>query len=250
MKERPILFKGEMVRAILDGRKTQTRRIVEPQPKLTKSSGFSWKGAVYGSGSNYHETNRNFAHVKCPHGKPGDRLWVRETWAMLGNEDRCAIDWNDKVVKNGGPDAARIYQASCTRDDYGLWKIPDDADWKPHTNDMQYDGTWTPSIHMPRWASRILLEITSVRVERLNDISSEDAESEGLERTNFTGFGDEPGLPSYPEPDVYYDPFKKRWEEYPPEAFAGLWKSIYGEESWQANPWVWVVEFKRIEGAA
>ena len=101
---------------------------------------------------------------------------------------------------------------------------------------------------MPRWASRILLEITDVRVERLNAISPEDAESEGLERTNFTGFGDEPGLPSYPEPDVYFDPLKKQWKEYPPEAFAGLWESIYGEGSWNANPWVWVIEFKRVEG--
>ncbi|WP_410698287.1 ASCH domain-containing protein [Citrobacter freundii] len=214
MKDRGMIFNGEMVRAILDGRKTQTRRIVKPQPELTKGSGFSWKGAVYGSGSNDHETNRNFAHVKCPHGKPGDRLWVRETWA------RYNIDQNSHDM---------AYQATTPED------------WPK-------EGRWRPSIHMPRQASRILLEITSVRVERLNDISSEDAESEGLERTNFTGFGDEPGLPSYPEPDVYYDPFKKRWEEYPPEAFAGLWKSIYGEESWQANPWVWVIEFKRIEG--
>ncbi|EIV6999034.1 hypothetical protein L9475_004830, partial [Klebsiella pneumoniae] len=64
------------------------------------------------------------------------------------------------------------------------------------------------------------------------------------------GFGDEPGLPSYPEPDVYFDPLKKQWKEYPPEAFAGLWKSIYGEGSWKANPWVWVISFKRVEGGA
>lgn len=81
MKERGTIFNGEMVRAILEGRKAQTRRIVKPQPELTKNSGFSWNGALYGAGSDDRETNRNFAHIKCPHGKPGDRIWVRDTWA-------------------------------------------------------------------------------------------------------------------------------------------------------------------------
>lgn len=152
----------------------------------------------------------------CPFGAVGDRIWVRETWA------RYNIDQNSHDL---------AYRATTP------------ADWPE-------EGRWRPSIHMPRWASRILLEITNVRIERLNAISPEDAESEGLERTNFTGFGDEPGLPSYPEPDVYFDPLKKQWKEYPPEAFAGLWESIYGEGSWKANPWVWVIEFKRVEGGA
>ncbi|MEI0355505.1 hypothetical protein R1M86_19575 [Klebsiella sp. 80660] len=153
----------------------------------------------------------------CPFGAVGDRIWVRETWNKYGGllTYRADHDWIDDMRK----------ETVCT-------------------------AKWVPSIHMPRWASRILLEITDVRVERLNAISPEDAESEGLECTNFTGFGDEPGLPSYPEPDVYFDPLKKQWKEYPPEAFAGLWESIYGEGSWQANPWVWVIEFKRVEGGA
>ncbi|HHF8310330.1 TPA: hypothetical protein ACPT4W_003804, partial [Klebsiella pneumoniae] len=133
---------------------------------------------------------------------------------------------------------------------YAIYAVDGDFTWGDDDGYEDGRSCWKPSIHMPRAASRILLEITDVRVERLNAISPEDAESEGLERTNFTGFGDEPGLPSYPEPDVYFDPLKKQWKEYPPEAFAGLWESIYGEGSWQANPWVWVIEFKRVEGGA
>ena len=230
MKERGMIFNGEMVRAILDGRKTQTRRIVKPQPELTKGSGFSWNGALYGAGSDDRETNRNFAHVKCPHGKPGDRIWVRETWSQLGNEDGCAIDWNDELVKGGGPEAARIYRASCEQrpGNYGLWSIPDDAFWKPHTDNMEFKGAWRPSIHMPRWASRILLEITDVRVERLASVSDDDAGKEGY--------------PANPEP---FGGKMDKWLW-----FRQLWDGIYPEQSFKHNPWVWVIEFKRIEGGA
>ncbi len=215
MKERGMIFNGEMVRAILDGRKTQTRRPIKwKQTRFTeigeREDGSKWPW------SEDAEHACDFWHP-CPFGAVGDRIWVRETWNKYG----------------------------------GLLTYRADHDW---IDDMRMEtvctAKWVPSIHMPRWASRILLEITDVRVERLNAISPEDAESEGLECTNFTGFGDEPGLPSYPEPDVYFDPLKKQWKEYPPEAFAGLWESIYGEGSWQANPWVWVIEFKRVEGGA
>ncbi|SQC34248.1 hypothetical protein [Kluyvera cryocrescens] len=241
MKERGMIFNGEMVRAILDGRKTQTRRIVKPQPELTKGSGFSWNGALYGVGSNDRETNRNFAHVKCPHGKPGDRIWVRETWSQLGNEDGCAIDWNDELVKGGGPEAARIYRASCEQKpgNYGLWSIPDDAFWKPHTDNMEFEGAWRPSIHMPRWASRILLEITDVRVEQLSEISEEDAAKEGISPAGDL-------LPAYP--GTYLTP--KGDFSTAKVAFQRLWESIYGEDNWKASPWVWVIEFKRVEGGA
>lgn len=214
MKERGMIFNGEMVRAILDGRKTQTRRPIKwKQTRFTeigeREDGSKWPW------SEDAEHACDFWHP-CPFGAVGDRIWVRETWA------RYNIDQNSHDI---------AYRATTPED-------------------QPEEGRWRPSIHMPRWASRILLEITGVRVERLNAISPEDAESEGLERTNFTGFGDEPGLPSYPEPDVYFDPLKKQWKEYPPEAFAGLWESIYGEGSWKANPWVWVIEFKRVEGGA
>ncbi|HBV5741238.1 TPA: hypothetical protein MD196_002338 [Klebsiella pneumoniae] len=210
MKERGMIFNAEMVRALLDGRKTQTRRPVK-FPVHDKNLGCELAGNELAgelSAGNY---------LNSAFGKPGDRIWVRETWNKYGGllTYRADHDWIDDMRK----------ETVCT-------------------------AKWVPSIHMPRWASRILLEITDVRVERLNAISPEDAESEGLERTNFTGFGDEPGLPSYPEPDVYFDPLKKQWKEYPPEAFAGLWESIYGEGSWLSNPWVWVIEFKRVEGGA
>ena len=202
MTERGMIFNGEMVRALLDGRKTQTRRIVKPQPELTERSGFSWNGALYGAGSDSRETNRNFAHTKCPFGKPGDRIWVRETW------ERYNIDQDSHDM---------AYRATPPQD----W--PD-------------AGRWRPSIHMPRWASRILLEITDVRVERLNDISQEDAQAEGMELTGWR--------PTYSDPDSGGEVCT------PYDNFALLWESIYGEKSWQSNPWVWVIEFKRIEGGA
>ncbi|GAB7443372.1 hypothetical protein OUHCRE11_25440 [Enterobacter asburiae] len=224
MKERGMIFNAEMVRAILDGRKTQTRRIMKNQPAgdypdtpaliRNVDGGFQWYGH-YGESSIFN----------CPFGAVGDHIWVRETWAQLGNEDGCPIDWNDNLVKGGGPEAARIYRASCEQKEgnYGLWSIPDDAYWKPHTDDLQYDGTWCPSIHMPRWASRLTLEITGVRVERLQAITLGDICKEiGCGLYDF-------------RPATYGF---QVWEE--------LWKSIYGEENWQANPWVWVIEFKVV----
>ncbi|MFH0475261.1 hypothetical protein ACGCE5_14820 [Kluyvera ascorbata] len=236
MKERGMIFNAEMVRAILDGRKTQTRRVMAIQPE---HSGLGLRRVI--DSKNGKDNDKYFwaqsdacglkARSKpfaCPHGSIGDRIWVRETWSQLGNEDGCAIDWNDELVKGGGPEAARIYRASCEQrpGNYGLWSIPDDAFWKPHTDNMEFEGAWCPSIHMPRWASRILLEITDVRVERLNDISEDDAKAEGAP-TECCVIGDKHFL-----------------------GFRSLWKSIYGDESWRANPWVWVIEFKRVEGGA
>lgn len=217
MKERGMIFNDEMVRAILDGRKTQTRRPVK-FPLIDKNMGCELAGNELAgeiAAGNYWN---------CPFGKPGDRIWVRETWATLGNEDACAIDWNDNLVKGGGAEAAHIYRASCTRGDYGLWQIPDDADWKPHTDSMQYDGTWCPSIHMSRWASRITLEITDVRVERLASISTESARAEGYPSEREADGGD-------------IDPWL--WVR-------DLWDGIYPEKTFKHNPWVWALEFQRI----
>lgn len=219
MKERGMIFNGEMVRAILDGRKTQTRRIVKPQPELTKSSGFSWKGAVFGSGSDDRETNRNFAHVKCPHGKPGDRIWVRETF----QGPLFDFDQMDSYCKDSTP---------FEKPEFCVYQ----ADGKPAPEFFDADDNlhccWRPSIHMPRWASRILLEIIHIRVERLNSISQADAIAEGAPQSH-------PSIDCVSREYGFPD-FSRSW-------FGQTWQHVYGEESWQANPWVWVIEFKHIE---
>ena len=228
IKERPILFSAPMVRATLEGRKTVTRRAVR--------AGFNpddLEGTLSASECRklYRELPQHFgASYFCPYGQPGDRLWVRETFALLGNEDGCCIDWQDNLVKGDERGAARIYRASCPPGDYGLNQIPAKAEWKPDTEAMEYDGAWRPSIHMPRWASRILLEITDVRVERLQDITYEQAAAEGVHRGPLREWcaSDEGGA----------------CHKYPVAAFRDLWQSTGGD--WNANPWVWVVEFKRV----
>ncbi|HBS7517605.1 TPA: hypothetical protein MAR00_004551 [Klebsiella pneumoniae] len=248
MKERGMIFNGEMVRAILDGRKTQTRRIMKVQPehselglrRVVESKNGIDDGKYFWSQSDATGLKSRSKPFACPFGSVGDRIWVRETWAILGNEDGCCIDWEEKICKGDERSAARIYRASCEQkpNNYGLWSIPDDADWKPYTKDYQYEGAWRPSIHMPRWASRILLEITDVRVERLNAISEEDARAEGIIDGGCLNCGEpEPCGCANPEPDAT-------------DAFAYLWQSIYRQENWDANPWVWVIEFKRVEGGA
>ncbi|HDL6644668.1 TPA: hypothetical protein SBJ50_004262 [Yersinia enterocolitica] len=202
MNEKPILFNAEMVNAILSGRKTQTRRIMGNQPagqdletvhvRHNDDFNFQWYGNLGES-----------SYFPCPLGKPGDQLWVRETWNKHGGllTYRADHDWIEEMRK------ATVCPAK-----------------------------WVPSIHMPRWASRINLLITGVRVERLNDISEQDAISEGLEC-----YVDD-GVP-------YYGPFNNG-DCRPDVVFRGLWDSIYGQkegENWQANPWVWVIEFERME---
>ena len=248
MKERGMIFNSEMVRAILDGRKTQTRRIMKVQPEsnqlglllITDSTKHSDIGKYHWAESNATGNHVRSKLFSSPFGAVGERIWVRETWATLGNEDGCYVDWEDNLCKGDERSAARIYRASCEQrpGDYGLWSIPDDAYWKPHTKEHKFEGAWRPSIHMPRWASRILLEITDVRVERLNAISEEDARAEGIIDGGCLNCGEpEPCGCANPEPDAT-------------DAFAYLWQSIYGQDNWNANPWVWVIEFKRIEGGA
>lgn len=225
-KDYPVFFNDEMVRAILDGRKTQTRRVI----KLSHERGML-NPVVRGRNGEISSVSCRLAPTLCPFGQSGDRLWVRETWALLGNEDGCCVDWNDNLCKGDEKLAARIYRASCERlpGDYGLWSIPDDAYWKPHTENQKFEGAWRPSIHMPRWASRILLEITDVRVERLNSISEADAQAEGVT----------PSTHQITPPEAVYR-----------VGFGDIWRSIYGEESWDADPWVWVVEFKHIDATS
>ena len=220
--ERGMIFNGEMVRAILDGRKTQTRRIMKVQPQPSKSRpGDFWfsskklESMVHVSdlapgNSPISDCHLFFQEHCCPFGTVGDRIWVRETWAEAGA---------------GAPDL-KLYRANYPA------HVPTHYENVPPAEDVR----WTPSIHMPRWASRITLEITGVRVERLNDISEEDARAEGIIDGGCLNCGEpEPCNCSNPAPDAT-------------DAFAYLWQSIYGQENWNANPWVWVMEFKRIEG--
>ncbi|HHB7848399.1 TPA: hypothetical protein ACN7B0_003127 [Klebsiella pneumoniae] len=236
MKERGMIFNSEMVRAILDGRKTQTRRIMAPQPADDIERGIFPNPEVIGwKSSRRHKHGSTTAHF-CHYGKPGDRIWVRETWGVVSHafsDDGLMIDWvpdrpataiHEMPFGNGYYSGYAIYAA--------------DGDFTWGDDDGYEDGRscWKPSIHMPRAASRILLEITDVRVERLNSISQEDAQAEGLELTGWR--------PTYSDPDSGGEVMT------PYDNFAELWSSIYGDESWQANPWVWVIEFKRVEGGA
>ena len=217
MKERGMIFNGEMVRAILDGRKTQTRRPVK-FPVHDKNLGCELAGNELAgelSAGNY---------LNSAFGKPGDRIWVRETWQAI----------HDYCDENGHVDERR-YARSIPRHRGNYWHPVYEEAWGNESREDR-DFPWRPSIHMPRWASRILLEITDVRVERLNAISQEDAQAEGMELTGWR--------PTYSDPDSGGEV----WTPY--DNFAQLWESIYGEESWKANPWVWVIEFKRVEGGA
>lgn len=202
MRERPIIFNADMVRAVLDGRKTQTRRII----KLDHERGMQ-NPVVRGKGGAVSYIGCRLAATLCPFGAVGDRLWVRETFRVHSR----ATDVATLVYKASE-------QQSWTQQTH---RVPIEKCHKPAVVDK-----WTPSIHMPRWASRITLEITGVRVERLTALSDDDARNEGCPAQ----------LPHNPDDEHQ----ARTW-------FRGLWSEIYGEESWQANPWVWVIEIKRVE---
>jgi hypothetical protein len=214
MTERPIPFQGEMVRAILCGRKTQTRRImkVQPWPDATVEVGLyhphridrhgeSQPGpAVFGAIWDHQDiVNGGDAGLRCPYGAPGDMLWMREAWRAWSQYD----DWPPSRLPPG-VDVQYIADAS--------------APWSSRYRSPRY---------MPRWASRITLRITDIRVERLQDISEDDAKAEGVGYKN-------PG---------YLPGTKGNWIG----SFAYLWNEIYGPGAWEANPWVWVVSFERVK---
>lgn len=197
MKDRPILFNGEMVRAVLDGTKTQTRRVMKSQPawcpeSYASTDGWTWRDYEIGAASDFWTTE---ALQYCPYGKPGDQLWVRETWAPRCSDAR-------ELAERGNME--------------GIQYRADPALFPPK---------WTPSIHMPRWASRIQLQVTAVRVERVQEINVIDAEKEGIGPTS---------------PDKGFDTSRLR--------FRKLWDSINAKRGfgWDVNPWVWVVEFERV----
>lgn len=209
MKSRPILFSSSMVRALLAGTKTQTRRVVKPQPEHLQRHVHKgktlydaehriwwWKQHSFENLIDFEDGRRELAK-SCPHGVVGDRLWVRETWSHDASSlDECRAAHEDVTPSIGfGP----YYRATEV--------APDTLKWKP-------------SIFMPRWASRIELEITDARVQRLHDISEEDAKAEGVD----------------PDPDR----FSRRL------SFEYLWEDINGVGSWISNPFIWAISFKRV----
>lgn len=215
VKERGILFSAPMVHVILEGRKTQTRRAYKNR-----------KHPDFGCGIAASELAREQQHVIdriCPFGQPGDRLWVRETWQgpLIDNLDEYRAD----------PDGYK-------KPEHCVYAADGGAPPEFITLDDELVQRWRPSIHMPRWASRILLEITAVRVERLNDISEADAMAEGadcLRTENCTE--KERRLLDLPLMDDH-TPYRN--------GFALLWESLSGSGSWASNPWVWAIDFKRV----
>jgi hypothetical protein len=210
MKEHPILFSSEMVNAVLAERKTQTRRVIKPLLRYHPNLGHFWKKDKSLSWMSKTEVAKNLV-TRCPYGQPGDRLWVKETWKA------------EELVLNG-LDGIRYRADDCFRPIENnqaaaeLWVVA-----------KREGQPWRPSIYMPRWASRITLEIISVRVEKVQEISEKDAEAEGIH------------LLGLPEIERYNHPRKHI------AAFREIWNLINAKRGygWDVNPWVWVIDFKK-----
>jgi len=235
IKEKPILFSGPMVRAILEGKKTQTRRVMKPQVESFGENGWKWDGhapnSPYGAYASTHQDPISlniFVGSSNPYGQRGDRLWVRETFTIESNFNVDGMKEYPPPFKDGRP----AKTTSCP--EYGeYWEQCHyrATDPEPELSYEDMDGPgcrWKPSIHMPRWASRINLEITDIRVERVQDISEQDAKAEGVQKVMaFIGFTKN---------------FKELWDE-----INGKPRANGIDISWEANPWVWVVTFKKEE---
>jgi len=253
VNEKPILMNSEMVRATLAGRKTQTRRVIKPQPDAFYHGPDIPRDANGISiGKPYDEANSRV--IKCPYGEIGDELWVRETFADVNCEGGPALmykadgdlrTWED-FSTTFGPDygAGKSMDYEAYPADYTMW-------WSDLLNG-EPDHKWKPSIHMPRWASRIQLRITDVKVEQVQNISEADAIAEGAMRVELPPCDDAfnpPGSYGY----AYHDDGENTIYPKAKEAFKNLWDSINGKPradgvdiSWAANPWVWSVEFELI----
>lgn len=217
VRERPLLMSGPMVRALLSGAKTQTRRVVKPQPPPDRNR--CWVEYPHGKPMALYKSfpdggSARTGLCECPHGQPGDRLWVRETFLCAGHAERGRFVW--------------AYRADGIEDGKAAGDAVSPLCRYPDTN------TWRPSIFMPRLASRITLEITEVRVERLGDISGDDAKAEGVDcRTDLSWEG------STGTPDFYAKGYQAGFRE--------IWESIHGKDSWDLNPWTWAISFRRLD---
>ncbi len=261
-KERPILFNGPMVEAILSGRKTQTRRLLKPfqVPALNEIDGKQfWYSIVqndrrYGFGVEGQTEQEcidqliTMASAACQFGNVGDRLWVRETWAPVNSYGAPAIAYRaDAEIRE-------LMKVRSFLDDDGAFNY-EDPRVKPYNfsawaSDLLngIEGQWKPSIHMPRFACRLMLNITNIRIERLNDISEADAQAEGVERVSVPD--------NIPVEDGYTKAIREMWKGYEnkqrayrdtaKDSFMSLWRDVYGAESWDANPYVWVIEFEAV----
>ena len=257
MTDRPILFSAEMVRAILDGRKTQTRRKMKVQPwpdatvevgpyhpHIVDCHGESHPGpATFGAVWSHQDiVNGADAGLRCPYGATGDLLWVRETWCLTRDTldyetggEASSYDWDKDLYGdprsylNGGPgvgDCAALHYPADGEDNTPseMWPCIGLRGEILRKKEIR----WRPSIHMPRWASRITLRITNVRVERVQDISEDDARAEGCEPVGWID-----------ETDVGMSSCR--------EGFSRLWERINGPGAWDENPWVWVLSFERVK---
>ena len=243
IKERPIIFSGEMVKAILDRKKTMTRRVVKSNfinhykhaHIIRQSTDKKREGKAYFYDTPVGSMVLSSQLVNNPYGKVGDRLWVRETWAPVNScgESALAYKADNEIIC--------LSENEEFLDEYGTLNYTDPrlakyafADW---ADDLVngVEGAWKSPITMPRWASRILLEITDIRVERLNDISEADAKKEGMP-------------PSHPSIDKIS--MQHGFNSFSQSCFAQSWDSLYDENSpkrWANNQWVWVIEFKVIK---
>jgi hypothetical protein len=225
-----------MVLALLAGTKTQTRRVMKPQP-FDGPLGWMWDGAAYIHWSLSNINPADAAHC-CPYGQPGDRLWVRETWRPWNDVSEL---WDCVQYRSDG---AMMKPRDLDRNQGGQFSEECDA-----TITDQVDGRdtpWRPSIFMPRWASRITLEVTDVRVQRVQEISEEDAKAEGIDRDKW-------GVEFYAPGVVYTNCYGDKLPGVKPyhkaaDAYRDLWDKINGKRGfgWDENPWVWAITFRRV----
>lgn len=224
VKERPILFSTPMVQAILEGRKTVTRRVISTQPD--NECYFETRLIDGVLEIDYNQGDEN-PRVKCPYGKEKDILWVRETWRKYHHIDPVGGISNGEVIEYAADNHEPIIMVD--GDGFQMFNKDGSEKYIP----------WKPSIFMPREACRIKLEIQSIRVERLHDITEEDAIMEGIEVIRNT-IQDSPVFKNYLQDGVEHG------YGYPKNSFQSLWTKINGRESWEANPWVWVINFSKL----